>query len=118
MKQTDVAGFAPDAIERMSAYDWPGNIRELEQCVRNVLISGSYVPAQQQSAELNGQFPAELLPVFQGMTALSMTADEVLAFYCRYAYRRTASFERAAKLLQLDRRTVRARADQALPTDN
>ncbi len=101
-----------------SDYHWPGNIRELEQCVRNVLISGSYVPAQQQNAELDGQFPAELLPVFQGMTALSMTADEVLAHYCRYAYRRTASFERAAKLLQLDRRTVRARADQALPTDN
>ena len=94
-------------------YHWPGNIRELEQCVRNILICGSYAPAAQQRSQSDGGLPAELLPVFHGMADLSLTADEVLQHYCRFAYRQTASFEKAAKLLQLDRRTVRTRADQA-----
>jgi len=51
--------------------------------------------------------------LFRGMADLSLTADEVLQKYCRFAYRQTTSFEKAAKLLQLDRRTVRTRVDQA-----
>ncbi|MCE2796497.1 MAG: sigma 54-interacting transcriptional regulator [Planctomyces sp.] len=94
-------------------YHWPGNIRELEQCVRNVLICGSYVPASRQQSQSADGLPTELQSVFRGMAELTLTADEVLQQYCRFAYRQTASFEKAAKLLQLDRRTVRTRVDQA-----
>ena len=44
---------------------------------------------------------------------LALTADELLRRYCRHAYRRTRSFDRAARMLQLDRRTVRAKVDEA-----
>jgi predicted DNA-binding protein (UPF0251 family) len=47
------------------------------------------------------------------LQALSLTADELLSEYCRIAYGQTKSFEKAAKLLQLDRRTVRAKVDRA-----
>jgi hypothetical protein len=43
---------------------------------------------------------------------LELTADELLRRYCQHAYRQTGSFERAARLLQLDRRTVRAKVDR------
>jgi two-component system response regulator HydG len=29
-----LAGFAPEALERLRAYDWPGNVRELRNAVR------------------------------------------------------------------------------------
>ena len=33
--------FTPDAIEAMLSYDWPGNIRELENCVQHMLAVNS-----------------------------------------------------------------------------
>lgn len=92
-------------------YSWPGNIRELEQCVRNVLIHGSYSPDQSsavmetQSTQLASQ-----------INNLELTADELLARYCKIAYAKTKNFEKAAKLLQMDRRTVRAKID-LLPSE-
>lgn len=92
-------------------YHWPGNIRELEQCVRNIMIHGSYTPAQSPiGASLPGNSPAAQRLLMR-LQSLSLTADELLAEYCTMAYRQTKSFEKAARLLQLDRRTVRAKVD-------
>lgn len=30
----DVRGFAPDALDRLQRHDWPGNVRQLQNCVR------------------------------------------------------------------------------------
>ena len=96
-------------------YHWPGNIRELEQCVRNIIICGNYSPAT--AARVNEHLPAPLPPELDAlarrMQNLDATADEVLQQYCRWAHRQTGSFEQAARRLLLDRRTVRAKADQA-----
>ena len=38
----DIRGFKPDAIERLTAFDWPGNIRQLQNEIqRAVLLSES-----------------------------------------------------------------------------
>lgn len=100
-----------------AGYRWPGNIRELEQCVRNVIICGAYSPStpggRASHLPTDSEFSEEILTTARGMQELRLTADELLQQYCRFAYRQTKSFERAAKLLQLDRRTVRAKSDQA-----
>jgi transcriptional regulator with PAS, ATPase and Fis domain len=94
-------------------YQWPGNIRELEQCVRNILIHGSYEPARSRAAVSARKYSPEVERLIDRLLALSLTADELLSEYCRIAYGQTKSFEKAAKLLQLDRRTVRAKVDRA-----
>ncbi len=38
MKQTDVSGFAPDALELLTTFHWPGNIRELENMVERLVV--------------------------------------------------------------------------------
>lgn len=101
-------------------YSWPGNIRELEQCVRNLMIHGSYrfdsqsTPthaSSKQSARMSQR--SEIVKLADQIAELSLTADELVAAYCRIAYRQTRSFEKAAKRLQLDRRTVRRKSDQS-----
>ncbi|XZE20226.1 sigma 54-interacting transcriptional regulator [Pirellulaceae bacterium SH449] len=108
----DYASFADEVLNWIKKhipadYSWPGNIRELEQCARNILIHGSYTPSKTNHAEnTRGQ---ELSAAIE---SLGLTADELVARYCQIAYRKTRSFEKAAKLLQLDRRTVRAKVDR------
>ena len=92
-------------------YPWPGNVRELEQCVRNVLIRREYrPPSTEESGETSDPHEALATAVRQG----SLPADELLERYCTLVYARTRSFEKAARQLKLDRRTVKAKVDKAL----
>lgn len=88
-----------------SDYPWPGNYRELEQCVRNVLIRRNYRPAQSAA-------PASALEnCVDEFRRARLTADELLSRYCTLMYARTGSYEEAGRALQVDRRTVKAKVD-------
>lgn len=86
-------------------YVWPGNIRELQQCVSNVLIRGVYQPY----VALRIDDPMESLKkaTKQGKTS----ADTLLNQYCKLVYSQVGSYEAAAAQLGLDRRTVKKRVD-------
>jgi DNA-binding NtrC family response regulator len=86
-------------------YDWPGNMRELQQCIRNILIRGVYRP--QRGARRSGTEWA------RQMADGGMTAGELMAEYCAEIVRRAGSYAAAGKLLQLDPRTVRTHALKA-----
>jgi len=86
-------------------YAWPGNYRELEQCVKNVLIRRNYRPSEAGASGAFEEFAAEI-------RAGSLTADELLARYVTLVYSRTRSYEAAARQLGLDRRTVKAKVDE------
>jgi DNA-binding NtrC family response regulator len=87
-------------------YTWPGNVRELEQAVRRILLNGSYdgVSAAAHSEEdaLAGEF-----------RDASLTATELLSRYCRALYARMGSYEQVARLIELDRRTVKKYIERA-----
>lgn len=90
-------------------YAWPGNFRELEQCVRNILVRGEYRPI---STAPHGSSTAFTGPAAAGR----LTAAELLQRYCAWVYQQTGSLEQTARRLDLDRRTVRSKLGLA-PAD-
>jgi DNA-binding NtrC family response regulator len=88
-------------------YPWPGSIRELEQCVRNVLVRKEYRPSQTRALSTHEEFS-------RAFTNGTLTADELLRRYCTLVYSQTRSYEETARRLQLDRRTVKSKIDPQL----
>ncbi|UCF33811.1 MAG: sigma-54-dependent Fis family transcriptional regulator [Phycisphaerales bacterium] len=88
-------------------YSWPGNVRELEQCVRNVLVRGKYNPPQGPALSAKERLA-------QDVSTGSLTVDELMQQYCTLVYAQAGSYEEAARRLQVDRRTVKARMDNKL----
>jgi hypothetical protein len=89
-------------------YPWPGNIRELEQCVRRILLNSAYLwqsqPSDKDSADMM------MLEMKDG----ALTAQELLARYCTLLYRKHRTYEAVARLTQLDRRTVKKYIESAV----
>ena len=88
-------------------YAWPGNVRELEQCLRNIMIRGTY--------SVQGTTPSSNSEnhLFQELKECRLTADELLNIYCQNTYKKTGSYLATAKILNLDRRTVKKRISEA-----
>ncbi|MET0263189.1 MAG: sigma-54-dependent Fis family transcriptional regulator, partial [Rariglobus sp.] len=83
-------------------YAWSGNFRELEQCVRNLLVRGDYRPAAVATGASQGDWNALL---GEGR----LTAEEVLTRYTRHVHTQAGTVEETARRLDQDRRTVKAR---------
>jgi len=90
-------------------YAWPGNIRELEQCVRNLLIHGHYLPPTTTKE------PGGLESLFERMRTAEANLDQVAAEYSTFVYRREGSYARAGRVLGVDRRTVSKHVGDTLP---
>ncbi|MBF0198118.1 MAG: sigma-54-dependent Fis family transcriptional regulator [Planctomycetes bacterium] len=88
--------------ESMSkSYSWPGNFRELEQCVRSVLIRKGYEPMQVDDYKEEDWLKMA--------AKANLTADELMSHYCKLAYEKYGNFGETAKKLKLDSRTVKAK---------
>lgn len=110
----EAVDLADEVVERVETslgrdYPWPGNFRELEQCVRNVLVRREYRPRVAGPEGGHGDDArAELALAFERG---EKSADEILRGYCTLVYADRGSFDGAARVLGLDRRTVKAKVD-------
>ena len=104
--------FVPEVTEWIeenlgASYAWPGNYRELEQCVRNVLIRRNYQPARAAAV-------APLDRCVEEFRNGRLTADELLSRYCTILYAKSGNYEEVARTLRIDRRTVKSKLDSGL----
>ena len=88
-------------------YCWPGNFRELEQCVRSVMLRGEYRPAAATPSDARQR-------ITRGLLSGSFSADDLLRNYTTLLYANTRNYSQVAERLGVDRRTVRAKVDPSL----
>jgi DNA-binding NtrC family response regulator len=92
-------------------YAWPGNFRELEQCVRNFLIRKNYQPAY---APRKGSTDDPRQVLAAAVAAGTLTMDELERGYYTLVYSHTHSYQETARRLSRNWRTVRSKIDRAL----
>jgi two-component system, NtrC family, response regulator AtoC len=99
-----VAGIARETLERLSAYAWPGNVRQLEHAIeRAVALSSSTVL-------LPTDLPADILEESSRAAQLPsgrMTLEEVKHWYVNRVLADVGGNKlRAAEILGIDRKTL------------
>jgi sigma-54 specific flagellar transcriptional regulator A len=100
------------AVQMGPNYAWPGNIRELEQCVRNVMIRKSYTPVRQSPMPVDG---SEHDQFARDVAAGRFTLEELIEQYVSMIYAaEECHYGRASKRLNLDWRTLKQKLNPEL----
>jgi DNA-binding NtrC family response regulator len=113
MAGTEIDSLVAEVVAWIShnlgaGYSWPGNFRELEQCVRNLMIRNHYQPpGAGQPEETGNAAGAFLRTVREG----SLTSDSLLGQYYALVLLRTGSYAAASERLDVDWRTLKKRID-------
>lgn len=93
------------AVQMGPNYSWPGNIRELEQCVRNVMIRKSYTPVRQSPTVVGGSAHDRFA---RDVAAGRFTLEELIEHYVSMVYAaEECHYGRASKRLNMDWRTLK-----------
>jgi transcriptional regulator with AAA-type ATPase domain len=102
--ETSAVELVRDTLRKTlgNEYPWTGNVRELEQAARSILLTRQYAGDHRGVAtDLRSQLVA-------GVESGALDADALLAGYCRLLYERHGTYEEVARRANLDRRTVKA----------
>lgn len=113
--RTNVLGFSPDALCALSAYDWPGNVRQLENEVERAVVlslSEAITPADfspDVAGSIEGQSPS--LPL--GLTNEVLTLEEGERILIHRALEKTDNNKsEAARLLGISREGLRKKLNR------
>jgi transcriptional regulator with PAS, ATPase and Fis domain len=105
-----IAGFTNAAMDRLTAYDWSGNVRELQNEIERAVALAGDVPAitlEMLSDELRGGAAAAVgeLPPASGAN-LNDAVDALKRQLILEAIRETGSKTRAAERLGIPRQSL------------
>lgn len=84
-----------------SGYQWPGNVRDLEQAIRRILLTQHYDgDVSVTRANLEEEFVEKIY-------AGTLKANELLNNYCNLLYKRFGTYQEVSRRTGLDPRTVK-----------
>jgi DNA-binding NtrC family response regulator len=79
-------------------YHWPGNVRQLEQTIRAIIINGKIEAPRQVEITMDWH---------DKLRNGELSAQQLLSHYCKTLYQEQNSYESVAEITGLDRRTVK-----------
>ncbi len=104
-----------DAMNLLLAYEWPGNIRELENTIERAIIlgTGDAITPDQLPGELRGRRPEGQHPVSVELPEEGVVLEDLERDLVKQALRRTSNNEaKAARLLGISRHELLYRMEQ------
>jgi len=118
--QHPIRGFLPDTLACLQRYDWPGNVREMENVIERVvslsrgpLVLPSDLPENLREAGAGRATEAGLPGLETCDSAELPTLDELEKRYVQRVLRETGGNKlQAAKILGIDRRTLYRMAER------
>ena len=104
----DMKKFAPEALEYLTAYEWPGNVRQLENMVERCMvmsardiISVEDLPSEIKDEEAQFKSAVDLLPI---KLELAGTLEKIEAALIRRALVKSGFVQvKAAELLSISK---------------
>ena len=82
-------------------YEWQGNVRELEQSIRRILLTGSYESERNHSRSQHSN------AVFGELEQGNWSVAQLNRWYCSHLYKKYGTYQQVARKTGLDRRTVK-----------
>ncbi|MBF4517339.1 sigma-54-dependent Fis family transcriptional regulator [Flavobacterium sp. ANB] len=98
----DIIGFSPEVVTIFQKYNWPGNLRELQNCVKRatLLTRGDFIESDVLPAEF---FQIQKQSAANGNFSLSQNEKEAIIHALSKAQNNKSE---AAKLLKITRKTL------------
>ena len=113
-KRTEVSGLAPEAIQMLTEYDWPGNIRELENMIERLIVLKKVgvicigdLPEKISRRSLGPELKEQFIRFSEDGINLSREVEQYEKHLIMEALRKANGVtSRAAQLLHLNRTTL------------
>ena len=101
--QRQVRGFHPRALHALKVYEWPGNLRELDNAIERavILAKGDFIDLPDLPSALGSDGLSEEAPV-----ARMISLAELEKAHIRFVTERIETLEEAARVLGIDKSTL------------